>query len=179
MRFDRAATGALTAAGCVIDNDASFDSCAITADGLDSATTASVSADGRSVYVAAQTDDAIVRFDRALVPDPTPVDPPTGPPPTDPPLTAPSDTDPPETTITKTPKRKTSRRKAKYRFESDESGSSFECKLDRKPFQACSSPYKKVALAFGKHRFRVHAIDLAGNADPTDATYKWKVRRPD
>jgi hypothetical protein len=185
VRFDRVPTGGtLTPAGCVIDNDASFDSCAVASDGLDNATTVAPSADGVSVYVAAQADDAIARFDRALVPEPPPVgpsaDPPAAdPPPADPPPAAPCDTEPPETTITKTPKRKTGRRKAKYRFESDEPGSSFECKLDKKPFQVCSSPYKKVALAFGTHRFRVHAIDPAGNPDPTDATFRWKVRRPD
>ena len=172
VRFDRnPAGGALTPAGCVIDNDASFDSCAVSSDGLDDATAVTVSPDGLSVYTAAQADDAIARFDRALVPDPPPVDPP--------PVDPPPDTDPPETTITKTPKKKTERRKGKFRFESDEPGSSFQCKVDQKAFQACSSPFKKVALRFGKHKFRVHAIDPAGNLDPSDAKFGWKVRRPD
>ena len=64
--------GALTPAGCVIDNDASFDSCAVSSDGLDDASEVTVSPDRRSVYTAAQTDDAVARFDRALIPDPPP-----------------------------------------------------------------------------------------------------------
>lgn len=56
-------------------------------------------------------------------------------------------------------------------------GSTFQCKLDRKPFKKCSSPktYKKVKP--GKHVFRVRAIDKAGNVDPTPAKRKFTVLR--
>jgi hypothetical protein len=86
------------------------------------------------------------------------------------------ETDPPETTIDKKPKKKTGSRRAKFKFSSDEPGSTFECKLDRKDFKSCTSPYNKK-VGRGKHTFRVRAIDAAGNVDPTPAKYKWTVKR--
>ncbi len=81
----------------------------------------------------------------------------------------------PETTITKHPKKKGTKRKAKFKFESSEDGSSFECKLDKKPYKPCTSPYKKkVKLA--KHKFRVRATDAAGNTDGSPAKFKFKVK---
>jgi DNA-binding beta-propeller fold protein YncE len=66
-RFDRTADGALTPAGCF--EDAGQDGCGsgTTNDtpGLDGAPGVAVSPDGRSVYVTAVNDDAVVRFDRA------------------------------------------------------------------------------------------------------------------
>ncbi|MBM3666517.1 MAG: lactonase family protein [Actinobacteria bacterium] len=71
-----AATGDLTSAGCVEDNDDGPDSCTAStaADGLeqtrdvvvspDGADVYAVSPDGRSLYVAANSDDSIKRFDR-------------------------------------------------------------------------------------------------------------------
>ncbi len=88
-----------------------------------------------------------------------------------------ADTAPPETTIDKGPKKRTEKRKAKFRFSSSEAGSSFQCKLDRKPFKRCDSPFRKKVKAGKKHKFRVRAIDAAGNVDPTPAKRKWKVRR--
>jgi hypothetical protein len=88
------------------------------------------------------------------------------------------DNKPPETTITKGPKQKSDKTKAKFRFESSENGSSFECKLDKKPFKSCSSPRKYKRLKPGKHRFQVAATDRAGNEDKTPARYKFKVVAP-
>lgn len=62
-RFDRAADGALTPAGCF--EDAGLDGCGNETAGLDGASGVVVSPDGRSVYVTAVNDDALVRFDRA------------------------------------------------------------------------------------------------------------------
>src|SRR5213594_1845425 len=59
-----AGTGALTPVGCVDDNDTGADSCAQTADGLAGAHAVTVSPDGKSVYVAADVDDALTRFKR-------------------------------------------------------------------------------------------------------------------
>jgi DNA-binding beta-propeller fold protein YncE len=63
--FDRdTQTGALTAAGCIDDNDTGADDCAQSTDGLDGAQTVTVSPDGTSVYATGQDDDAVVTFDR-------------------------------------------------------------------------------------------------------------------
>jgi hypothetical protein len=81
---------------------------------------------------------------------------------------------PPETTITKRPKKKTEKRKAKFRFAADPAdGAAFECKLDKKQFKPCDSPYKKRVHP-GKHKFKVRAT-VEGVSDPTPAKFKWKV----
>ncbi len=87
-----------------------------------------------------------------------------------------ADTDPPETEITKAPKLKTRKRKAKFKFSSDEPGSNFECKLDKRDFAPCSSPFRKKVRR-KRHTFQVVATDDAGNADPTPATHAWKVKK--
>ena len=86
------------------------------------------------------------------------------------------DTDPPQTTIAKAPKRKSAKRKAKFEFTSSESGSTFQCKLDRGEFAACAAK-AKFKVKPGKHKLEVAAIDAAGNVDPTPAKAKWKVKR--
>ncbi len=98
-------------------------------------------------------------------------------PPTPPQSPAAPDTDPPETTIDKAPRRRTTKRKASLRFSSDEPGSRFECKLDKGDFEPCTSPLKLKHLKRHRHRLQVRAIDPAGNADPTPAIGKWRVRR--
>jgi hypothetical protein len=84
------------------------------------------------------------------------------------------DTEPPETTITKQPKDKSSKKKAKYGFSSDDPAATFECKIDKKPYEPCTSP-KKFKAKKGKHKFKVRATDAAGNVDPTPAKDKFKV----
>ena len=90
---------------------------------------------------------------------------------------APPDIAPPDTTITKGPKKKTAKPKAKYRFTSDEPGSTFECKIDNAGFGFgdCASPVKLKRLDEGKHKFKVRAIDAAGNVDPSPAKDRFKV----
>jgi CSLREA domain-containing protein len=73
------------------------------------------------------------------------------------------DTLAPVATILKGPKRKSTKTTASFKFDSDESGSRFECKLDDKPFKPCESPRKYRHLRLGKHVFKVRAIDSAGN----------------
>jgi hypothetical protein len=68
------------------------------------------------------------------------------------------------------------RRRVVFRFASSESGSSFRCKLDGKPFRPCASP-RAYALPVGIHAIRVFAVDSAGNADRTPALFKVRVRR--
>lgn len=89
--------------------------------------------------------------------------------------TPPPDTKPPETTITKGAPAETEKTSVKFSFRSDEAGSTFECKLDSKPYKPCSSPKKVKGLDEGKHKFYVRATDSAGNVDPTPAKDKFKV----
>ena len=87
------------------------------------------------------------------------------------------DTDPPETTIVKAPKRKIKSKKAQYVFSSDEAGATFTCVVDKGAAKPCTSPLTLKRLKKGKHTFSVFATDAAGNADPTPATGKFKVKR--
>lgn len=90
------------------------------------------------------------------------------------------DGSPPNTRIRKAPRRRIltsrSRARATFKFTSSEPGSSFRCKLDGKPFRPCTSP-KRLRVKPGRHRFKVRAIDQAGNVDPTPATARWRVVR--
>ena len=63
----------------------------------------------------------------------------------------------------------------RFEFASSEKHSSFECKLDDGDYEACSSPRGYPGLDDGAHRFRVRAIDRAGNPDPSPASRKWTV----
>ncbi|HYQ79643.1 MAG TPA: Ig-like domain-containing protein [Solirubrobacterales bacterium] len=82
----------------------------------------------------------------------------------------------PSTQLKKHPPKLTMKRKAKFTFASNEPGARFECKLDKKPFRACASPYKKK-VKVGKHKFQVRAVDAQGKADPTPVVFAWKVLR--
>jgi len=81
----------------------------------------------------------------------------------------------PETTIVKGPKVRSRKRTAKFKFVSSEPNSTFQCKLDKKPFRNCKSPKKYKRLKPGKHVFKVRAIDAAGNVDKTPAKRKFRV----
>lgn len=84
----------------------------------------------------------------------------------------------PETVITRGPKAKTHATTAKFRFTSDMPGSTFECKLDKKPFKKCKSPKTYKGLKPGKHVFKVRATDKQGRVDPVPAKKKFRVLRP-
>jgi secreted trypsin-like serine protease len=95
----------------------------------------------------------------------------------------------PRTRITKHPKKKVTlkakavdgsakanaKARAKFKFKASEPAT-FRCKLDKKKFRKCSSPYKKK-VAVGKHKFKVRATDSVGNRDASPAKFKWKVKR--
>ena len=157
--FTRAFGGSLAFASCVAEAGAS--GCVDPPiDSLDDATALALSPDGESVYVAAIVDNSVTHFTRV------------------------NDVDPPETTIAKGPKPRTSKRKAKFKFGSDEPGSTFQCKVKGKArkavqrWHACDSPqrYAKRDLKPGKHGFKVRATDEAGNIDPTPAKHNWKIQ---
>lgn len=99
-------------------------------------------------------------------------DPGPGPPPTD--------TAPPQTAFTAKPPHLVRRAKLPARvtfaFRSNEAGSTFQCSLDGAPFHACTAP-KVLTLKAGRHRFRVRAVDKAGNKDSTPAAYSFRVIR--
>ena len=84
----------------------------------------------------------------------------------------------PETTILKGPKKKTTDRTPTFTFESSVPGSTFECKLDSKPFASCTSSAKYKKQGFGKHTFQVRAI-AGGATDPTPAKKSWRVIEKD
>jgi len=63
----------------------------------------------------------------------------------------------------------------RFEFASSEKHSSFECKLDDGDYGACSSPKAYPGLDDGAHRFRVRAVDRAGNSDPSPVSHKWTV----
>jgi len=61
-------------------------------------------------------------------------------------------------------------------FSSSEAGSHFQCRLDGASFAACSSPKAYSGLGSGAHRFKVRAIDRAGNVDRTPAIRDFSVQ---
>jgi len=86
------------------------------------------------------------------------------------------DTTPPETTITSKPSDPSTSPAASFTYASNESGSSFECKLDGGSFGGCpASGVSYSGLAEGGHTFQVRAIDAAKNVDPTPAGYSFSV----
>ncbi len=86
-----------------------------------------------------------------------------------------SDVTPPQTKILKGPKGKVGTTTVRFKFSSSEKGSTFRCKLDRKPYRVCKSPKTYKKLKPGKHVFKVRAVDKAGNIDPTAAKRKFVV----
>jgi len=101
------------------------------------------------------------------------------PPPPPPPEPPPADRIAPRTRITFGPAKLLTAhgpRRVVFRFGSNERGSSFRCKLDRRPYRPCASP-KAYAAGRGAHAFRVFAIDSAGNRDPSPALFRFRVRR--
>jgi hypothetical protein len=87
-----------------------------------------------------------------------------------------ADTTKPQTKLGKR-RIKPARGKATFRFSSNEAGSRFRCKLDRKPFRACRSPRTYSKLSAGRHVFRVVAIDAAGNVDRSAAVARFRIKR--
>ena len=65
---------------------------------------------------------------------------------------------------------------ARFAFSSNEAGVHFACRLDAGAYRACDSPTTLSGLSDGAHRFRVAAIDRAGNGDGTPAEFSFQVR---
>jgi len=76
--------------------------------------------------------------------------------------------------IRKHPRKRTTKRRARFTFTSNQPGSRFECKLDRRRFRPCKSPFVR-RLTPGRHTFRLRAISGAGVPDPTPAVFRWRI----
>jgi hypothetical protein len=86
------------------------------------------------------------------------------------------DTTPPVTTIKSTPTDPTESATASFTYESNEPGSTFECKLDAGAFASCpSSGVTYDGLGLGPHSFQVVAIDASNNRDQTPAGFSFTV----
>lgn len=88
---------------------------------------------------------------------------------------SPSGKNPPQTLLHKKPPKRTSDRTPTFRFAADETGVRFECRLDRKKFRRCRSPFTAPKLSLDRHRFQVRARDSEGKVDPTPASYRFRV----
>jgi len=86
------------------------------------------------------------------------------------------DTVPPDTSILTMPADPSDGTAPFFTFSSTEAGSTFKCKLDDGPEEACSSAGKTYPnQTDGEHTFTVYATDPAGNPDSTPAEYTWTV----
>ncbi len=83
---------------------------------------------------------------------------------------------PPETRIKKGPK-KTRKARPKFKFTSTDPNATFKCKLDKRKFVACRSPFRTPKLRPGKHKLKVRAIGVGGT-DATPAVRKFRVLPP-
>ncbi|HET7589593.1 MAG TPA: hypothetical protein VFK14_05350, partial [Solirubrobacterales bacterium] len=81
----------------------------------------------------------------------------------------------PQTTLVRRPPRRTSDRTPTFRFTSSQPGSTFQCKLDGKPFKPCRSPFTTKRLNLGRHTFKVRARSQSGRVDPSPSSYSFKV----
>jgi hypothetical protein len=84
----------------------------------------------------------------------------------------------PDTTIDSQPANPTNSTSAVFIFSGTDTGTGvtgFDCALDAAAFAACTSAQVYTGLAAGGHTFQVRAIDAAGNADPTPASYTWTI----
>jgi hypothetical protein len=66
---------------------------------------------------------------------------------------------------------------ARLFFSSNETGSTFKCKLDRRPAAKCSSPQSFGHLSAARHVIRVSAVDASGNADPSPAIFHFRIKQ--
>lgn len=85
------------------------------------------------------------------------------------------DTIPPHTTITSAPPSSSNSAEATFEFVSSEAASSFVCSFNSGGFTPCTSPATYSGLGDGSYTFRVEAVDPAGNADPSAASYTWQI----
>jgi len=88
------------------------------------------------------------------------------------------DQEPPDVTVEGRSRYRTRHhgRRAVFRLQASEPVE-FECKLDGRSFQACSSPYETPRLGLGRHRIKVRATDGSGNVGTDEKRFRIVKRR--
>jgi Tol biopolymer transport system component len=83
----------------------------------------------------------------------------------------------PHTRITFAPAAKTRSHSPVFRFtdSTGQSGTTFQCKVDRKSWRRCSSPLRLKRLGRGRHVLEIKGINAAGTAEPQPARRAFKV----
>jgi hypothetical protein len=84
------------------------------------------------------------------------------------------DDGPPETTIVSGPPTTGGGTTASFVLAATEPAT-FQCSIDGGVFTSCSAAPSFTGLAAGAHRFAARALDRAGNADPTPASWSWTL----
>jgi hypothetical protein len=84
----------------------------------------------------------------------------------------------PQTQLRRTPPHRTHDRTPTFRFSASLAGSTYLCKLDRRTYRPCRSPFTSARLGFGHHLFQVKAGVPGGLSDPSPATYGFTVLKP-
>jgi hypothetical protein len=94
------------------------------------------------------------------------------------PVTYTEDSTAPRTRVTMGPGVKTRKRKAVFRFKditSDPPGTTFRCKVDKKKWKQCRSPFRAKHLKKGRHVVKIRATDLAGNVERHPVKRRFRV----
>ena len=173
--FATDSSGTFNLGGCVLAGAGATSSCQITYRPTERRTgthTLTAAYEGDLTHEPSQGQTEVTVTEIGNPPPPgTPTGPGTTPPVITPPAPGPVA---PNTILRKKPRKKTAKRKAMFKFVADQPGSSYQCKLDKKPFKPCRSPWKKKVKP-GRHTFQVRAINPQGMVDPTPAIFKWKV----
>ena len=85
------------------------------------------------------------------------------------------DITPPVSNITSKPVDPTNSTSASFAFEASETGSTFECSMDSAAYESCASAKSYSGMTQGSHIFKLKASDIAGNIEPTPASYSWMI----
>jgi len=83
----------------------------------------------------------------------------------------------PQTRITLGPAAKTRARRPIFQFtdSTEQPGTTFRCRVDRRGWRGCSSPLRLKRLHPGKHVFRVRGINAVGEMEPAPQARKFKL----
>lgn len=83
----------------------------------------------------------------------------------------------PLTRITFAPASKTRSRNPVFRFTdaTGQPGTTFQCKVDRKPWRGCASPLRLKRLSRGRHTLAIKGVNAAGTPEPKPAKRTFRV----